>query len=386
MGTLLRRELDLLLETRPGPHVSIFLPTHRAGRETQQDPIRLKNLLAEAEERLAGLDVRTPNAVDLMTPARALLNDGLFWQRQEDGLALFLAPDVFRSYSLPLGFGEFVVVGEQFYIKPLLPLFQGNLEYFILALSQNAIRFYQADRFSIAEVEVPDIPSSLEEALQYDDMERELQFHTRTDTPRGGERAATFFGTGAKGEEDKTNLLRYFQKVAPGVENNLSGRQAPLVLAGVDYLLPLYKRASSYGNIVDGGIEGNPEKLDTKVLHEKSWELIKPRAEQGQAEAMERYAQLEGNRSPKAANELKSILPAALNGRVQVLFVPRDEQQWGVYDPNKNVTKLHKSRKPGDIDLLDYAAAQTLGKGGTVYAVETEGMPNGHRVAAIFYY
>ena len=48
MDLLPRRELEGLILEREGPCVSIFLPTHRAGAETQQDPIRLKNLLGEA--------------------------------------------------------------------------------------------------------------------------------------------------------------------------------------------------------------------------------------------------------------------------------------------------------------------------------------------------
>jgi hypothetical protein len=33
--------------------VSIYMPTHRTGVETQQDPIRLKNLLGKAEKELS---------------------------------------------------------------------------------------------------------------------------------------------------------------------------------------------------------------------------------------------------------------------------------------------------------------------------------------------
>jgi hypothetical protein len=39
------------MDARPAD--SIYLPTHIAGREIPQDPIRLKNLLSSAEERLA---------------------------------------------------------------------------------------------------------------------------------------------------------------------------------------------------------------------------------------------------------------------------------------------------------------------------------------------
>ena len=44
--------LRTLAETRDQGCVSIYMPTHRVGIDTQQDPIRLRNLLAEAEKRL----------------------------------------------------------------------------------------------------------------------------------------------------------------------------------------------------------------------------------------------------------------------------------------------------------------------------------------------
>jgi hypothetical protein len=53
----MRADLEALVERQAGPCVSIYQPTHRAGPDTrryaQQDPIRLKNLLREAGQRLA---------------------------------------------------------------------------------------------------------------------------------------------------------------------------------------------------------------------------------------------------------------------------------------------------------------------------------------------
>ena len=50
--TLKRDDWKLLLEKPPGTCVSLFMPTHRSGPEVQQDPVRLKNLLRQAEGRL----------------------------------------------------------------------------------------------------------------------------------------------------------------------------------------------------------------------------------------------------------------------------------------------------------------------------------------------
>ena len=47
-----RTDLEELVMMEVQPAISIYLPTHVAGREVRQDPIRLKNLLSAAAERL----------------------------------------------------------------------------------------------------------------------------------------------------------------------------------------------------------------------------------------------------------------------------------------------------------------------------------------------
>ena len=51
--TVTREALTELVETSLVPAVSILMPAHRAGPEIRQDPIRLKNLVRDAETELA---------------------------------------------------------------------------------------------------------------------------------------------------------------------------------------------------------------------------------------------------------------------------------------------------------------------------------------------
>ena len=59
--------------------VSLYMPTHRMGPEQQQDPIRLKNLLADAETKLLANGIRRPEVQKLMQPAEELLWNREFW-------------------------------------------------------------------------------------------------------------------------------------------------------------------------------------------------------------------------------------------------------------------------------------------------------------------
>lgn len=184
----------------------------------------------------------------------------------------------------------------------------------------------------------------------------------------------------------KDYILRYFHQVDGGLRNLLGDEGAPLVLAGVDYLLPIYKEANSYPHLVDVGIEGNPEELSAEGLHEHAWAIVHPLFLSAQKKAAARYRQLAGAGSEQASSDPKEIVPAAYHGRVETFFVAVGLQQWGTFDPATNVIQLHKEAEPGDEDLLDLAAVHTLLNGGTVYAVEPEKVPDDAGLAAVFRY
>lgn len=387
MNTLSRDDLRTLMGKYEGLCVSIYMPTHRVGAGIQQDPIRLKNLLAEAEEHLLTRGLRTPEVKELLEPAGRLLQDGLFWQRQSDGLALFLSSEAFRSYRLPFDFDELVVVTDRFHVKPLFPLLSGG-QFYVLALSQNEVRLLQGTRYSVSEVDLEGMPESLAETLRYNDPENRFQFHTSTRTPGGkGERPAIFHGHGvASADDPKDYISRYFHQVDEGLQDLLRDEQAPLVLAGVDYLHPIYKEANTYPYLIDEGIEGNPEELRAEELHERAWAIVQPLFLTTQEEAAARYRQLAGAGSEQASNDLKEVVPAAYHGRVETLFVAVGLQQWGTFDPETKTVRVHEEAEPGDEDLLDFATVQALLNSGTVYAVEPEKVPDEAPLAALFRY
>src|SRR5690606_29448112 len=128
-------------------------------------------------------------------------------------------------------------VGDRFYLRPLVPLLGADQRYFILALSQKHSRLYEASQDSISEVDVPDMPHSVAEALVGDDPERSLQWHTGSGVmgPSGapgtpGSRRAMFHGQGTGDDTDrKTKALEYCRQVDTAVCRALAGQHQPLM-------------------------------------------------------------------------------------------------------------------------------------------------------------
>lgn len=388
MDILTRVELEQLMRKEQQWCVSIYTPTHRTGTDAQQDPIRLKNLLRQAEKNLSTQGVSRRAVQKMLAPAILLLQDAYFWQHQSDGLAIFLSSNKIRRYRLPLNFEELMVVDDHLYIKPLLPLFTGDGQFYILALSQNKVRLLNGTRDSVSEVDIGQVGGSLAEAIPSVNRQMSLQLHTSGTTGGvSGSGSVTFHGQGGGSDESaKNELLRYFRLVSDGLTEFLQGDRAPLMLAGVEYLLPIYKEANTYPNLIETVIKGNPDMLSADELHKSAWNILGPHFQAAQEEAVAHYQQLAGQASERAADSLEKIVPAASDGRVETLFIAAGVQQWGVLNPVTNEIELHGQQEAGDEPLLDLAAVQTYLKGGIVYTIEVDKIPGGTSAAAVLRY
>ena len=147
-----------LTEKRVGPCVTIYMPTFNHGAGSQQNPLRLKNLLQKAETELSDGWLRPADARKLLDPARELTTDSLFWEQCDLGLAMFITSSDWTCFRLSREFEECMFVNRNFHVKPLVPLLSGAEQFSILALSQKNTRLYEASRHVIRPVEIDGFP------------------------------------------------------------------------------------------------------------------------------------------------------------------------------------------------------------------------------------
>lgn len=380
MDLLRPRNVGELLDVAEDTCVSLYMPSHRAGPETRQDPVRLKNLLGRAEADLLERGLRRPEARELLAPAEELVGDGAFWQHQGDGLAVFLSPRLRRVYRLPVSFDELVMVNDRFHVKPLLRLLTGDGRFLVLALSKKQIRLLEGTRQTVSEVDLEDVPRSLAEVAVHREM-RALQWHTGTGGSGGGRRAAVFHGHGP--EEDDEIIRKYLRRIDEGLRQAVHDERSPLVLAGVDPLLDLYRQVTGYSSVLPEGVSGNPDDLRPDQLHERAWAIVGPHFHGKMEAAADRYRQSVGTGLTAAG--VTDVVPPAFQGRVDTLWVAVGIQRWGRYRQEGEV-EMRDRPLPGDHDLLDVAAVQTLLHGGTVYAVDPGEVPDDAPVAALLRY
>lgn len=360
-----RKQLENLATIKEENCVSIYIPTHRAGNNLE-DNIRFKNALSDAQNKLIETGMTKNEAIIYLAKGYELLDNSEFWMHMSDGLAVYIGKDQFDYYTVPLDFNPFVQVHNSYYVRPMMPLLSGENRFFVLALSQNEVRFFEGDQYSITPVVIDDlVPANMEAALMLD-ADSTLQNHS-------GQGAAIFHGQGAGKDNKNAHLRDYFNQVDKGLMNMLHDEQVPMVIAAVDYLIPLFKEVSDYKHIMDVHISGNPEHSDPTVLHEKAWNVMKAHFSQRKTDLSEQFTAYMSE--DKASFFIYDIIPAAVEGKVDTLFMNKDLHIWGKYDKTTHNIEIHKTQKADSDCLLDMAAKETYLQGGTIYNVPMEEMP-----------
>ncbi|MFM8262144.1 MAG: hypothetical protein ACKN9S_07690 [Pirellula sp.] len=373
-------DLTRLIQSNHGPCVTIMMPTHLSGPDQEQDALRLKNLADQAQESLSKGWLRPCQAREWLEPVRQSMEDVDFWEKRNLGLALFLKSDSFERFRLPIPLEELVLVNQRFYLKPLIRLVTGNHRFLLLCVSQNHVALFEASEFQIQRVHVAGLPQRIEQTLNIDEVDRGQQRHMSNRWSKG-KQPSVFHGHGGVKDTHKTELTLFFNQIDEVLAPTLRHHTWPMVLAGVDYLLPILRKSLRYPNVVDVEIHGNWDYSMNSQLLERAWPIVQPWLLKDQNNAREKFHDL--SNTDLATSDPQTAIKAAFDGRVDTLFVNQEEHLWGRCDPYGQVSATHFQIQSGDDDLLDTAAAQTILHGGKVYAMNKDAMPSSASIAAV---
>lgn len=345
--------------------ISLLMPTHRAGHDRQQDSIRLENLIGQAAQQLKELDASPTDVERILSPLKELPSDDEFWRHRANGLACFSSPDFFRAYRVPMKLEERLLIGARFHFRPLLTLLQADARLYILSLTQESARLFEATQTSIREIALTEVAP-----LEIDGIERPHQYHSHIAgvSGKGSNGTAIYHGHGGPEDRAKKDALRFFQLVDREVTQNLRGQNAPLVLACVGYLAPLYESANSYRYLIKGKIPGSPDRWEEEELRDLAWKLVEPHFRQHKRDAWEQFQQEVGK--DRASADLDTVVLAASDGRVQSLFLARGEERWGHVDKAGRSVYMAENERKG-LELLDYATTESIRNGGEVFLFDS---------------
>jgi len=367
-----------LLAVHELPCISLYQPTHRQHPGRAEDLIRFRNLLTEMERSLR----RKYPRCDMQKPLSRLREyerDPVFWNHQYDGLAMFVAPDVFRVLRVLRPVPQLVVVSNTFHLKPLLRIIQSADRFQVLCVSQKRVSLYEGNRYGLAEIELQNVPRSLVEALG----EQVTEPHLTVVSAGGPGTPGIRHGRGAKADEVDIDIERYLRAVDRAILERYSGPSGlPLVLAALPQYQAVFRRVSHNPKLLTTGIELHPDRLNADQLREEAAKLFEPWYRSRLSTIVDQYRAARSHQA--GSDDVLQVAMAAAHGRVQTALVDADRRIPGRMDATDGKVQFAPPSELATDDLLDDIAERVLATGGAVYVVPTAEMPSATGVAATY--
>ncbi len=361
-----------LARATPDHWVSLYLATNPQG-DVAAGRLTLEHLIAEAQRELLALGVDAKDVDARLAPARSVLGDNELWVNAGHGLAVFLGPDTSRVFRLGTAPREMALVSSRPHLTPLVGELTEGDEFHVLAISKKQVSLFRGDRIGLEPVAF-DGPTSMDEALAFDDRERSLQSHSAGRTSAGV--TAAFHGQGAGRDTADADRDRFLRLIDGAVAAAIGRDPAPVVLAGVTELTAAFKRVTALREVVDATISGNPDRTPQRELRERAWPILAERRIERIRGVVERALA----NADRGATDLDTVGQQARQGLVAAVVLGLDDHEWG--DPAND--EHHDDRQIGDDDLLADALIETRVHGGETLVAPPETLPDGLRIAAVF--
>ena len=353
--------------------VSIYLPMYKSGKEQNQglSQAHLKAAIKESSRflHLQGMDQKEIDSY--LQPVSELLSDFQLWRNPSDGLVILLSKGMgLIYYQLPIEFDPYVYVGDHFYIVPLTPLVEFDSSFYLLALSQDHVKLYLGNKYRLEDLYVNDFaPGVLEEAVGFDFEQKMLQFRTGQALHSAG----SFHGRGDGKDDSTKEIIYFFREINKGVNKAIEKKNAPLVLACIDWLYPIYKEVNNYPNLYHKHLSGDPEFTPKSKLKENTWSLLSDYYGANRKKKLDLFSEV--SHTSKASHQISDIIPAAIQGRIDTLFIKKGDKVYGTYNSKNSCVILDSERDNLNISLINLATIHTLLQGGHIFILDQDDMP-----------
>ncbi len=353
-----RSLLERLANTTGEVMISLYVPTHVRGVETQQDPIQLKNQIGEAERWLEEAGWSPRRRTDQLRRARDLLEDQEFWRHQSKGLGVLVDGEgEADSVMLVEPTEPLTVAADVFHLRPLLPSLQVAISP-VLVLTEGAVRLYRSSRYEAEKLEA-DLPESLQDVNWFVDREKQRQQHPDR---AGTARSRHGHEPSAQADEDRRRFLRQVADALPEMEG-------PLVVLGDDNLVARF--AQEYeGEVCSPDHSGIGHVDDADEVRRMAAATIADEEQSFRYEALDRVGEALGTGG--ATSEIAEALAVAVEGRLgEVVFDQHAAPIWGRFDASSLEVTYHANQQLFSTDLLDRLCIHALNTGAKVTAVDT---------------
>ncbi|MFD5464840.1 chemotaxis protein [Kitasatospora sp. NPDC127059] len=350
-----------LRRPRPYPAVSILMPTHRREPDNAQDPVRLRNLLAEAKERIqADPEVSRAGRIDVIGQLdRALAEVDLV--HAEDGLAILAAPGEHRVWSFARTAPARVVLSDTFLTRNLVSAQAAERPYWVLAVAADRAVLWGGDQERVGEERIHGFPLARTFFDNPDPERRE----------RIGDTPSTF-----RDEETKT----FLRQADTAIGKVLAADPRPLYVVGdapalalLDAAGPIAKEATA--QIPHGGLA----QADVETVRKVVEPAVRAHAEREVGDTLARLDKARGRQEFAAG--LDEVWRAAAEGRIALLAV-EENFRTTVRDDGDHLVPAEADEPGARDDVVDEVIERALDTGAQVTFVPDGTLTDTRRIAA----
>ncbi|GAA3990738.1 hypothetical protein GCM10022384_43350 [Streptomyces marokkonensis] len=352
-----------LRRPRPYPAVSVLSPTHRREPDNTQDPVRLRNVVAEAKKHLEDDPAVTrERRMEVSRELdRALAEVDLAYA--EDGLALFAAPGEHQVWTLARSVPERVVLSDTFLTRNLVAAQAAERPFWVLSVAADRVALWSGGAGRVVEDRTGGFP--LDRPPENFDPERRQRI---------GDAPSAFR------DEDTRRFLREADAAMGRV---LRARPRPLYVTGPQAALSLLEDAGSTVRdavlVPHGGLaHGTAEAV---------WQAVRPVVDdqaRGWVDAVARELEAARGRKDFAAG-VDELWESARTGRVRLLAV-EENFRVTVRDDGDHLVPADGGDLDAREDIVDEIVEQCLETGADVRFVPDGSLGEADGIAGVLRY
>ncbi|MEW2164715.1 chemotaxis protein [Streptomyces sp. NPDC007084] len=355
--------LSELRSPRPYPAVSVLTPTHRREPDNAQDPVRLRNVVAEAKKQVeADPAVTRELRADVVEQLdRAVAEVDL--AHAEEGLVIFAAPGEHQVWSLARTVPERVVLSDTFLTRNLVAAQAAERPFWVLSVSADRVTLWNGGVDRVTEERRGGFP--LTRSLEDPDAERK---------ERIGDLPSTF-------RDERTR--QFLRDADTALGEVLREHPRPLYVTGETAALSLLDEIGTVtkdaGHLPHGGLASGPP--------DAVWQAVRPViAARARQSAEEVAGELESARGRKEfAAGLDEVWQSAAEGRIRLLAV-EENYRATVRDDGDHLVPAASGDLDAREDIVDEIVERCLETGADVRFVPDGALGDAKGIAGVLRY
>jgi hypothetical protein len=344
---------------RDHPSVSILAPTHRTAPSNKQDPIKVKNLVRNAVDRLHQEFTKRETAA-VVANLQQLVRD-VDWEHTLDGLALFASRRLSRAVSVPFRVKPRAVIDETFATRDLVYAFNRATPYRVLVLSHKPT-LYDGWTALLDEHKVKPFP----------------MVHRG---PGGASKLPGGQGVNPSAVRDEAQR-QFFRLVDDAVDALQKANRLPLVVVGVERNLAFYREVTRQSGAIVGMLAGNYDQASPSALGKLVWPVFESGATLRRTEALVQLDEAVGVH--RHASGIDQVWRVAVGRKSRTLLVEKEFKYPADVSPEGDRLLPYTGQGPAALDdAVDEVIERVMDSGGEVYFYPTGTLEVHQKIAVV---